>query len=177
MAITNTSNITSVGTASQQNGDFLTFDGLSNNRFSIIIPSLPNVSFFIQKFSLPNVRVNQVELQTPIVDYNEIGEKLDFEPFVVTFMVDKYLRNYSEVFNWMKEMTVLGTNVGKTDDIVLKINNEDYIRFYGAWPTSLTGLDFDATTEEFKYIIAEVTLNYDYFDMIGRFATSDSSYK
>lgn len=159
-----------------QNGDFLTFDGLPNNRFSLVIPSLPNVQFFLQKFSMPDIRLNQVNVPTRFVDYNEIGEKLDYSPFEVTFLVDKYSRNWSSVFNWMKEITAGGSNVGRTTDVVLMIDNKEFIRFYGAWPTSLSSYDLDSTVETLTYVKSRLILNYDYLDYIGDFRTIDSSY-
>lgn len=176
MVTVNTTDVNVVGSGSMPNGEFLTFDALPVNRFSIIIPKLPNVQFFLQKFSMPSINVKSVSVPTPIVDYNEIGEKLDFEPFDCTFLVDKYSRNWVSVFNWMKEMTVNGSNVGLTDDIVLMMDGKEFIRFYGAWPTSLTGFDLDSTIEQLTYVKAVVTFNYDYFDYIGEFKTVDSSY-
>lgn len=176
MTIVNLNDVKTVGSASMQNGDFLTFDGLPNNKFSLIIPSLPNVVFFLQTFSLPEIRVNEIEIPTRFVDYNGIGEKLDYQPFQVSFLVDKYSRNWVSVFNWMKSMTVGGTNVDKTDDIVLMIDGKEFIRFMGAWPMTLTSYRLDSTVETFTYVTASVTFNYDYLEVLGQFATTDSAY-
>ena|ERR1035437_5312410 len=176
MVTINTSDVSLVGTASMQNGDFLTFDILVKNKFALIIPSLPNVQFFLQTFEMPSINVKQVTVNTRIVDYNEIGEKLNFEPFNATFLVDKYSRNWSSVYNTMKEMTVSGSNIGHTDDIVLMVDGKELLRFYGAWPTSLSGYSMDSTIEDVQYVKATVTFNYDYMDYIGNFATADSSY-
>lgn len=176
MTIINLSDSQSTGNAAMQNGDFLTFDGLVNNRFSLIIPELPNVQFFLQSFSMPNIVVRQVEVRTRIVDYNEIGEKLDFEPFSLTFLVDKYSRNWASVFNWMKEMSADGTTIGKSSDVVLMIDGKEFCRFIGSWPTSLSGYQLDSTVEGLVYVKATLTLNYDYMDYIGDFKTADSQY-
>lgn len=177
MTQVNILDVKDVGSATMQNGDFLTFDGLANNKFSLSIPNLPNVQFFVQTFELPDVSIREVGLRTPIVDYNEIGEKLNFNPFILTFMVDKYLRNWVSVFNWMKAITSRGSNVGGTTDIVLFIDGKEAIRFYGAWPTSLSGLSLDSTVGELQYVKAKLALNYDYFEYIGEFKTEDSGYK
>lgn len=176
MVTVNTTDIEVTGFGSMPNGDFLTFDPLPVNRFSLIIPKLPHVQFFLQKFSLPAISVRSVNVPTPIVDYDEIGEKLNFEPFNVTFLVDKYSRNWVSVFNWMKEMTVNGSNVGLTDDVVLMMDGKEFIRFYGAWPSTLSGYELDSTIEQLIYVKSIVSLNYDYFEYIGEFKTSDSSY-
>ena len=145
--LSNLQDINAIGDAVMANGDFLTYDGLPNNRFSLIIPKLPNVQFFLQTFTLPDISITQVKIPTRYVDYNEIGEKVEFSPFNVTFMVDKYCRNWSSVYNWMKEITVSGSNVGNSTDCVLMIDGKETIRFYGAWPTSLSGFSFDRSEE------------------------------
>lgn len=177
MTTVNLSDVKTIGAATTKEGEFLTFDGLSNNRFSLIIPTLPHVEFFLQTFSLPSVSVNEVSVPTRLVDYNGIGEKLNYAPFNVTFIVDKYSRNWASVFNWMKEMTVNGSTVDKDTDIVLMLDGKEFLRFYGAWPTQLSGLNLDSTAKEFTYVKAQVTFNYDYFAYIGQFATADSDYK
>jgi hypothetical protein len=176
MTVVNLVDTKYVGEASMTNGEFLTFDGLANNKFSLIIPGLDDVSFFLQKLTLPTINVHQVNINTRVIDYNGIGEKLLFEPFIVTFMVDKYSRNWASIFNWMKSMTVNGSSVDKEADVVLMIDNKPFIRFYGAWPTSLSGYDLDSTVEKFQYVLANVSFNYDYLTYEGDFKTVDSDY-
>ena len=176
MTTVNLSDVTTKGSATTKNGDFLTFDGLANNRFSLIIPSLPHVEFFLQKYSLPAITVNEVLIPTRFVDYNGIGEKLDYQPFSVTFMVDKYSRNWVSVFNWMKGMTAGGSTVDKTDDIVLMVDGKEFMRFIGSWPMSLSGYSLDSTVDKLTYVMANITFNYDYLEVLGQFATRDSNY-
>jgi len=69
----NLNDVKAVGNATMLNGEFLTFDGLANNKFSLIIPSIPDVTFFLQEFRLPAISVNQVTIPTRFVDYNGVG--------------------------------------------------------------------------------------------------------
>jgi len=176
MTIVNLNDVNTIGSATMQNGDLLTFDPLIINKFSLIIPNQENVTFFLQQFSLPSVGVNEVVVNTRYVDMNEIGEKLNFLPFTVNFLVDKYCRNWSAIYNWMKQMTVDGTIVGKTEDIILMIDGKEFIRFYGCWPTNLSGMNMDSTIERVQYLKASIVFNYDYFDLLGSFTTTDSAY-
>lgn len=176
MATVNLNDTTDVGSASMLNGDFLTFDGLPNNKFSLIIPSLPHVVFFLQQFSLPSVSINEISIPTRFVDYNGVGEKMIFAPFNVTFLVDKYGRNWASVFNWMKSITAGGTTVDSTDDVVLMMDGKEFIRFIGAWPMRLSAFDLDSTVDKFTYVKSTLTFNYDYFEYLGSFKTQDSSY-
>lgn len=176
MTISNLQDIAAIGSATMANGDFLTYDALANNKFSLVIPRLPNCQFFLQTFNLPEVAITQVPLPTRIVDYNCIGEKMKFSNISFTFLVDKYCRNWAEVYNWMKAITVEGSAVDQSTNAVLMINNEPTIRFYGSWPTSLTGFSFDATVDGVIYVKSTLEMNLDYFDYIGKFSTIDSEY-
>lgn len=166
-----------VGAASMRDGSPVIMDALTTNNCRLSFPSLPGVVFMLQTVSLPDVYVNEVKQNTRYVDPNEVGEKLNFSPFAVTFIVDKYMKNWSAIYNWMKRMTVAGSNVDEQDNPVLIINNTEVLRFIGAWPTRLGGLDFDATADGVEYMKATLNVNYDYFDYIGEFATVDSVYK
>lgn len=176
-AINNLTNTQVIGSASMKNDEFLTFDALPSNKYSLIIPSLPNVQFFLQSFEMPDISVNEVSVPTRFVDHNEIGEKLVFEPFTVTFLVDKYMRNWTNVYNWMKAMTVQGSSVGKSDDIILGIGSVEFIRFVEAWPTRLSGIEMSSILPSVNYVQASVSFNYDYLNVINQFAIEDSSYK
>jgi|SRR3972149_5005819 len=174
--INNLTDTTVLGEATMKNGDFLTFDPLPSNKYSLFIPSLPNVQFFLQSFTLPSVSVKEVSVPTPLLDYRQIGEKMNFEPFSITFLVDKYTRNYTEVYHWMKGMTVNGTTVGKTEDIVLLVDGKEFIRFVNAWPSVLSGFELDSTLSDLVYVKSSISFVYDYFNIGNQFQTEDSSY-
>lgn len=174
--INNLTDSTSIGSAALQNGDFLTFDALPTNKYSLLIPSLPHVQFFAQGFTLPSVGIQEVIVPTRFLDYNGVGEKMEFTPFTVTFLVDKYARNWASVFNWMKSITANGSAIDKTDDVVLIIGGKETIRFSQAWPSLLTGFEFDSTVAGVVYVKATVTFSYDFFDYLGQFKTVDSTY-
>jgi len=165
------------GTALNYDGRALVLDGLIASNCRMSFPKLPGVQFWLQNVDLPEIRVNEVAQHTRYVDPNQIGEKLNFEPYTVTFTVDKYMQNWASIFNWMKRMTVNGSAVDETDECVLIINNSEVLKFVGAWPTSLGKLNFSATDSEAKYITTTLTLNCDYIDYIGDFGTVDSKYQ
>ena len=154
----------------------LSLDALLSNNCKLVFPKLPHVEFWLQTVSLPRIVVNEVKQPTRFIDPNEIGEKLNFSPFNVTFIVDKQMKNWSSIFNWMKEMTVSGSNVGYVDNPVLVIDNKEMINFVGAWPTILGGIDFAATVQEATYVISTLSINYDYINLLQN-QTVDSVYK
>ena len=147
-------------------GSEVSYDALPNSMFRVIFPQVPWLIMFLQGFSMPGVDVKEVPTATPYVDMNEIGEKLIYTPFTVTFLIDKNLKNYREVHDWMKRMTVAGTKVGETADPVLVIGGKEMIRFCGAWPTFLGGMEFRTDVQDVQYMTATAQFNYDYFEFM-----------
>lgn len=144
----------------------VTYDGLPNTNFRVLFPKANNMIFFLQEFDLPSIGVKEVVRPTRFVDINEVGEKLIYQPFTCKFLVDKELYNFKEIYNWMKRMTVSGSNVGETDNAVLVINGKHQIRFNDCWPTSISGLQFITNATDVQYITATATWNYDYLEML-----------
>lgn len=166
-----------IGNITMQDGTPVILDSLLVQDCKIFFPKLPYVQFSLQSIAPPEIRVNEVKQLTRYVDPNEIGEKVIYEPFTVTFLVDKLLRNYSEIFNWMKRMTANGSIVGEVDEPILFIDNKPSLQFVGAWPTRLGGIQFNATVPQAEYVTCSLTLNYDYMNLVNSYSTIDSVYK
>ncbi len=164
------------GTASNIDGSSVILDAALVQNCRMIFPKLPSVTFMLQRINLPEIRLNQIKQFTRYVDPNQIGEKVVFEPFQMTFIVDKYFKNWSSIFNWMKSLSVDGSAIDQTDNPIININGIDTFRFIGAWPTSLGNLTFDTTVPDAAYIKCTLTINYDYMDLLGSYQTIDSTY-
>lgn len=165
-----------IGNASMVDGSPVILDGLLAQDCRLYFPLLPDVTFFLQSIQLPNISVKNVVQATRYVDANQIGEKLNFESFSISFMVDKKFKNWSSIFNWMKKMTVNGSSIDLVDNPILIINGQHTLKFVDAWPMSLSGIQMDATLPQAEYVKASLTLNYDYVDYVGSYATVDSTY-
>ena len=151
-----------VGTIAAPNDTIpLSFDGLATTDFKLIFPKLPMVNMFLQTL---DIRVTQVERHTRFVDINEIGEKIDYQPFNVSFLVDKNLYTYKEIYDWMKRMTVAGTKIDDVDNPYVLVGPLRIV-FIGAWPTSLDRLSFKANEDDTVYIQASASFNYDYIEI------------
>ena len=153
---------------------------LGNNNFHFEIHELPMVSLFAQDFSLPGISMGRAPVPTSAVDYNVPGEKIEYEDLVVTFMVDEFLVNYIEVFNWM---TALGfpedtkqfrdlkegkTPYKETSDIILtvttnKFNAHHEVHFVDCFPTDLSPVDFTNTDDTISPIQCTVSFDYSYY--------------
>ena len=70
-------------------------------QFRFMINQLPKVQFFTQAANIPAISLGELIIPTPYKDIPIIGDKVTFENLSVTFLVDEFLENYSELHNWL----------------------------------------------------------------------------
>lgn len=157
---------TETGYITMADGSEVSYDALPNTNFRLLIPKLPWVTMFLQGFETPPINVDVVQRPTQYIDVQEIGEKIVYGDVQITFLVDKNLKNYKEIFAWMKRMTVAGTQVGESDNPILVINGKEIMRFVEAWPKALTNLNFITNANDVQYLTATATFNLDYFEFV-----------
>jgi hypothetical protein len=157
-------------------------------RFQMIFARLPNVTYWCQTIILPGVSTSYVSAPTPFVDQKLPGDKLVYESLVATMLVDEDLKNWKEVHDWLRAFTfptdfkeyknmnrlsdVLKSNNTRPQysDIIVHIFNNNWQRtltykFYDAFPTSLGALSYSASDGPETPMIADVTFDYQYFDI------------
>jgi len=166
---------------------------LKPNSFRLIFSRLPNIEYFCQSANLPKITLGAAMQPTPFVDIPHTGDKMEYDPLIITFMVDENMRNYIELHNWMvglgfpkshdqyaallkdptsrflKSDTLLTTGL-YSDASLFILNNNNMpiveIRFYDAFPVSLEGLDFDLRVPTVDYFTGIATLRYKLYDIL-----------
>ena len=132
---------------------------LADIQYKFDIAALPNTSFFVQTVSLPGISLTPMEiglpqrtgiaLNTGVIQYEELS---------IAFLVDEYLKNWMEVYNWMLGnpsdtsgvLTILSSSMNPTMEA----------HFKQLFPISLSALDFDSTTGDPTYQQASVSFKY-----------------
>lgn len=153
-----------VGEVLMPDGSAVSYDGLPNTNFRLLFPKATWVNMFLQEFTVPDVSVREVAQNTPYVDIQNVGEKMIYGNISCSFLVDKDMKNYKEMFRWMRRLTVRGSSVGEADNPLLVVNGKETIRFVEAWPINLSGLRFITNATDMNYLVATVTFNVDYFE-------------
>lgn len=183
MAYTPTANISE---ATFDAGNPSELDYLKPNGFRFQVHNLPNVSFFCQSANIPDITIGEAQVSTPLQDYFNPGEKLTFGTLNIRFLIQENMANYKELYNWMRglgnpekteEYTEYlrsqlyrfpGKNPTKSieglfsDASLFVLDSNDNpsteIVFQDAYPTALSGLDFDLTDSE--YFIGLASFRY-----------------
>lgn len=157
---------------------------LSPLGFKFVIKKAPHVNFFVQSVNLPSVSLGEADVETPFSKIPFPGTKLTFGNLSVTFKIDEDMKNYLEMFNWMKELGFpdnfaqyqsianrsIYTGDGVFSDITLLVttsamNPNIEITFFDCFPIDLSELSFDSTSADVDYLTATVTFANRRFDV------------
>ena len=93
-------------TATKGQGDALmrqptVFDYSQQSQFKVFLPLFPTTEWFVVRANIPGVSLGQAVQTTPLLDMPIIGDKLTYDDFYVTFLVDEELKNYTEMHDWL----------------------------------------------------------------------------
>ena len=133
---------------------------LADVQFKFDVAALPNTSFFIQTVNLPGIALEGATIATPqLQNFSRHTGIITYEALSVTFMIDEYLKNWQEIYEWMigdvsKYTTAVLTIVSSSMNPTLEIHFKDI------FPTSLSEITFDSTTTDPVYQVATIAFNY-----------------
>ena len=133
---------------------------LADVQFKFDVAALPNTSFFIQTVNLPGISLEGQTIATPqLQNFSRHTGVITYEALDVTFMIDEYLKNWQEVYEWMigpedkytsAVLTILSSSMNPTMEV----------HFKDIFPTSLSAISFDSTTTDPVYQQATIAFNY-----------------
>lgn len=142
-------------------------------RFSI--NRLPSTVYFCQTASLPTVTMSEVQMPTPFVPV-KAPSKLDFDELSITFMVDEEMKNWLEIFNWMRSVTQVegyeefakpNTHLSTANLIILNSSKNPKINvtFEGLYPRTLGSIDFTSTIVDPEPLQCTATFAYRHYNI------------
>ena len=132
---------------------------LADVQFKFDIAALPETSFFVQTATLPGITLSPMEIGLPQRQgFARSTGTIQYEELSITFLVDEYLKNWMEIYNWMTGditytsgvLTILSSSMNPTMEA----------HFKQLFPTSLSELAFDSTTADPTYHQATVSFKY-----------------
>jgi hypothetical protein len=127
-----------------------------------------NTEFFITSFGIPSLTGGEVQTNFRNNIGFTPGEALTFESLSLRFAIDEDMNNYTEMFNWMKANR--DSNFERHDMILSIMTNKNILnkqfQFKDAFPTSLSGVEFNSQATDIEYLQADVTFRYNEFVII-----------
>ena len=135
------------------------------------------VDFFCQTANVPEVSMPVTEVASPFRNLPIIpGGGVTFGDFSVRFIVDEDLVNYNSIYKWIRDNgnadqmqratadSDIYTN-GQLHIVTSQYNPAFIVDFKNIFPSSMSGLQFDATITDVEYITAEVTFKHQEFSL------------
>jgi len=150
---------------------------LLQNRFLFTLSRCPTMSYFLQRVNLPSISLGvSIQANPTGIELRRPGNRYNFEDLQVSFPVDVHMKNYKEVYNWIKGLAPYADDrqrildMHATSDATLHILNGQYnpimsYKFYNIFPSFISGLDFDVTLNDTDVVIASVVFTYTHFDI------------
>lgn len=153
---------------------------LEDNKFIFTIPNLRFARYFCQSAQIPGVSTQEVLRETPFHQQFHAGDKMNFEPLVISALLDEDLRVWEETFNWLKaeafpmkfreyRSSVLVRNDIYNDGILEFNKNSNLsnvrIKFQNCHVTSLSPIVMTYVTSETNNIVCDITIRYDTFEV------------
>ena len=77
------------------------FNYSQSNQFKVHLSLFPKTEWFVVRANIPSVTLGQAVQATRLIDMPLIGDKLTYDQFYFTFIVDEKLQNYMELHNWL----------------------------------------------------------------------------
>lgn len=169
------------------------YNYLKPNGFRLVFHNIPKVSFFCQSSNLPGIIGGRTTQMTPFRDMFVVGDKVEYEDFQITFIIDSEMKNYNELALWMKGIYFPDTrsqfislrSSGKHDllssavtpyneesgiysDATMfiltpKDNPQIQVSFHQMAPITLSGVPFVSTINDIDYMVANATFGYKNF--------------
>ena len=186
MTLTNITNVSDAAFSANNPGEL---DYLRPNSFKFMVHNIPNVSYFCQAANIPEINIPAAEQSTPLVDIPYPGDKLQFGPLMIRFLVQEDMANYKELYDWLiglgfpeshkqsseytqkQEYRFPDANPQKLQGIalhsdaslfMLDSNNNPITKivFRDAFPISLQGLDFEISSGNTDYLVGVAMFRY-----------------
>lgn len=157
---------------------------LSPLGFKFTVKKTPGVNYFVQSVNIPSITLGEQNVPTPFIRLPIAGDHLQYGALVIAFRVDEELRNYRELYNWLKQIgfpdnfdqhkTIAQkppmSGEGIYSDAVLTILSSSRnpiveVKFKNLYPVTLTDLQFDSRLTDVDYIDTTCQFNFQTFDI------------
>jgi hypothetical protein len=147
--------------------------------------NFPNLQFFCNSFTHPDVSVNAAELAyRRITSVPFAGDKFTFGELSAQILLDEEMNSYEEMYNWMERVVETnetrpsgrpgepidyGTLPPTYADVTLTIlnssnNKSREIRYIDCVPTSLGSINFETVAGD-QFLTYTVGFRYTYFEI------------
>jgi hypothetical protein len=166
---------------------------LQPTKYLLTFDRIGSVKYFCQTINIPGMSLPEIKVNTPFLDINSPGTKLNFNTLTINWIVDESLDSWKQIYNWFFSIASPNGYTQRTR-LSQQQNNNNYlnpnhpinpfsdgiltvlsalnnplirIQFYNLFPTTLSDIDFDVKQSAEDVITGSATFAYDYFEFIS----------
>lgn len=142
--------------------------------YELILGNLPNTTFEITSCAIPAISMGVAIQPSTIHDIKIPGDKAEFDPLVVDFIVDEDFASYLEMLNWIQTLRTQARNNGSLKNTMtdahlnILTNNLTPLKsflFTGVFPTLLGEVQL-GTQQGTEVLVCSATFTYTEFDIV-----------
>ena len=159
---------------------------LQSSKFILAFERLPTGQYFCQEANLPGVSLGSATFPTPLRDVPIAGNKLSYNEFDVTFIVDEQLQSWNELYKWLlaigspksmdernrlnrlqNEYTTGDSYYSDATLTIMSALNNPLLRvnYHRMFPLSISDIKFDTQLSADTIVTATATFQYEYFEI------------
>ena len=143
--------------------------------YKFTMQRISTVTYFCQSANVPGINVGEVSQPTYFAPAKRPGD-FTFDDFTITFVVGEELKNWLEIYNWMRSTTNAedfseyeGPDQHFSDASLMITNSamrgKILVNFKELFPKNLSSIDFTSTSSDADPIIATCTFAYSSYDI------------
>jgi hypothetical protein len=149
------------------------------------VRKLPDVNFFLQRVTLPEISVTPVQQPNPFVKIPHPGDHIEYNVLDLVFKVDEDMNNYRQVHNWIRgtgfpeeldeyqelvsNTSFIGAGLKSDASLIITTNLKNpniEIVFEDAFPTMIGALEFNTTDTTVEYLTCAARFSYKLFQIV-----------
>lgn len=159
---------------------------LQATKFQVVFPRVTSVTYFCQSVNIPGIHADTAMQPTPFVDLYRPGDKLQYDTFDISFLVDEELWSWQIIHDWMRGYTfpcsfeeyanmnresiqVIHKGQPQYSDAYLMTltalnNTKTMVKFINAFPVSLSEIKLDSKQSADTPIVAVAKFRYQLYN-------------
>jgi len=162
---------------------------LQPSKFILNFERIQNTQYFCQQVNIPGMTMGEAPFNTPFKDLKVPNDKLEYNGFHISFLLDEHMLAWQELYSWLRSMAaptgfaerersaaiqnpfVPNPNKRSYSDaslVVLNGLNNPTIRvqFYNTFIISLSDVEFDTELSIDAVMKGKASFYFDYFDFV-----------
>lgn len=149
-------------------------------KFVFTFTTLPFIRYFVQSANIPGISTSAVSVENPFSQTWRHGDKLQYDTFDITALIDEDLRLWEETYNWFRSITfpkefpeywtnTRGKQTAYHDGILTVLTNANNpnlrFKFTYCHPISMSSLRFSAADSATNVMTVDISFRFDAFEI------------